>query len=93
MNPDAATLEADTTAERWCLVFVAEAGPVPPGRRVAQVLRFAKRRQGLKCIEVSATTLHEQVERLKVEVLELQAEVDRLRRKANQRNSTQRAEV
>lgn len=61
--------------ERWCIVFVAEPGEVPAGRRVARVLKNAKRSHGLRCIEVSSFTLAEQLERLRSEVAELKRQL------------------
>ena len=67
--------EADTPADVWALVFVAEAGPVPTGRRVDQVLKYAKRVQGLRCASMSSTTLPEQLARSRDEVIELREQL------------------
>lgn len=41
---------AADTAELWVLALVAEPGEVPVARRVAQVLKYAKRVHGLRCV-------------------------------------------
>ena len=58
--------------ERWVIVVVPEASEVPAGRRVAQLLRTAKRRHGLRCIEVSKRTPDEQLQAARAEVIRLQ---------------------
>ena len=44
---------------------------VPVGRRVAQVLKYAKRAMGMRCVEVSSYTPTEQLERLTDELIAL----------------------
>ena len=86
MNPDPASTETHAEAQaRWVLVFVAEPGAVPAGRRVAQLLRYAKRRQGFKCIEVSERTPDEQRDRLRDEVAELRTALAKAERGARRK--------
>jgi hypothetical protein len=44
----------DDPPERWVVVLTPEPGAVPPAVRVRQVLKYALRRQGLKCAAVLA---------------------------------------
>ena len=82
MIAPAASIETapPATADRWVLVLAPEPGEVPVGRRVAQVLRFAKRRQGLKCIEVSSFTPDEQIATAREEIAELRAALAKAQR-------------
>lgn len=57
--------------DRWVLVFHAQRGDLRAGRRVAQVLKYALRTQGLRCVEARAKTEDEELVRLRGEVLEL----------------------
>ena len=63
----------DEKPEAWVLVLVPFGeSEVPAGRRVAQLLRTAKRRHGLRCIEVSERTPDEQLQAARAEVIRLQ---------------------
>ena len=67
--------------ERWVIVVVPEASEVPAGRRVAQLLRTAKRRHGLRCIEVSERTPDEQLQAARAEVIELRRQLEQAKRR------------
>lgn len=68
--------------ERWVIVLRDAGGSEQPvGRRVAGCLKAMLRGWKLRCVEVSETDLHNQLAASRAEVLELRAEVDRLRRR------------
>lgn len=48
------TPAAPDPPERWAIVLRPEPGPVLPARRVAQLLKYALKRQGLVCVSVYA---------------------------------------
>lgn len=72
--------------ERFVLVLVPFGeSAVPVGRRVAQVLKYAKRAMGMRCVEVSSYTPTEQLERLTDELIALRRLLERANRKPHPR--------
>jgi hypothetical protein len=68
--------------EHWCLVLRSEPGhEVPVAVRVKRWLKMGLRGFGLRCVEVSETTLPEQITRLQGQVLDLQERLARAERK------------
>jgi len=68
--------------ERWVLVLRDAGGSEQPiGRRVAGLLKTMLRGWKLRVVSVASITPAEELEASRAEVLELQAEIGRLRRK------------
>ena len=92
-DPTNIELPTSATAERWVIVLVAEPGEVPAARRVAQVFKIAKRRHGLRCIEVSDRTPAEQLERARAEILELRHRLDQAEARSQRSTRPKRGRV
>lgn len=78
--------ETSASAERFVIVLRDAGGSeVNVGRRVAGLLKSALRAWHLRCVSVSDTTPEQQLAEARAEVLRLEAEVERLKRKARRR--------